>query len=185
MIHLPVAPALFIGVYQTLLAICNKKLTSCFSSGVRRGRDETPRADRHRRSKSVQFASDDGIARANSPDDRRHRRHHRDRDYDSAHSDISASDSEGHDRHHRRDGHRRRDRDHDRRRRDPSPTQSDTTEDPPDRFDKHGRRKQEKADAPGDVIADKIEELLSGKGSAGKLIKNLTDNFLGGGDKKR
>ena len=155
------------------------------SSGVRRGRDETPRADRHRRSKSVQFASDDDVARANSPDDRRHRRRHRDRDYDSAHSDISASDSEGRDRFHRRDDHRRRDRDHDRRRRDPSPTQSDTTVDLPERFDKHGRRKQERAEAPSDPIADKIEEFLSGKGSAGKLFKNITDNFLGSGDKKR
>ena len=158
----------------------------CALSGVRRGRDETPRADRHRRSKSVQFASDGDVARDNSPDDRRRRRRRRDHDHDSAPSDISASDSESHDRHHRRDGPRHRDRGHgDRRRRDPSPTHSDTTEDLPDRFDKHGKRKHEKAEAPGDPIAEKIEEFLSGKGSAGKIFKNITDNFLGGGDKKR
>ena len=52
----------------------------------------------------------------------------------------------------------------------------------PERFDKHGRRKPDKGEDP---IADKIEEFLSGKGSAGKLFKNITENFLGGGDKKK
>ena len=151
--------------------------------GVSRGRDETPRPNRHPRSKSVSFVPDRDVA-PNSPDDRRRRRRRRDRDRDS-HSDASASDSEGHDRHHRRQGTDRRERDRDRRHREPSPTQSDSTVDLPDRFDKHGKKKLEEGKSGGDPITDKIEQILSGQGTAGKLFKNITENFLGGGDKKR
>lgn len=55
----------------------------------------------------------------------------------------------------------------------------------PARFDKNGKPKPQRGEDP---IAEKIEDFLSGKGSAGKLFKNLTDGLLGGGggeEKKR
>ena len=63
--------------------------------------------------------------------------------------------------------------------RSPSPAHSDETIDLPERFDESGRKKPERGEDP---IAEKIEEFLSGKGSAGKLFKNLTDGLLGGGN---
>ena len=49
----------------------------------------------------------------------------------------------------------------------------------PERFDKDGRPKsQPKND---DSIADKIEDLLAGKTTPGKLFKGLAENLLGGG----
>lgn len=61
--------------------------------------------------------------------------------------------------------------------RSPSPAESDATIDLPDRFDEQGRRIPDKGEDP---IIDKIEELLSGKGSAGKYFKSLTDGLFGG-----
>lgn len=58
-----------------------------------------------------------------------------------------------------------------------SPVESDATIDLPDRFDEHGRRIPEKGEDP---IAEKIEELLSGKGTAGKYFKSLTGGLFGG-----
>ena len=56
--------------------------------------------------------------------------------------------------------------------RSPSPTLSDATVDLPPRFDKHGRRRPEKGDDP---LADALEEILSGKGPAGKFFTKFTD----------
>jgi hypothetical protein len=147
-------------------------LTKNCSIGLR-GRETTPRPPRHRRSKSVSFASDDDVAQF-SPDDRPRPRRHRNRDYDS--SDATASDSDVH------EGRRRSRRRQDKRSapRDASPAESDSTIDLPPRFDRHGRKKPEKGDDP---ISEKIEDLLSGKISAGKIIKSLSENFLG--DKRR
>jgi hypothetical protein len=36
------------------------------------------------------------------------------------------------------------------------------------------------SDGEKDPISQKIEDLLAGKGTAGKLFKTLTDGFLGG-----
>ena len=132
----------------------------------------------------MQFADN---SEPSSPDEarpRRHRRNHSDPESD-------AYDSEGSDRRrHRRRKHRDRKEGRDRRDRgDPrgnendSPSiMSDETEYLPDRFDRDGRKKPERGDDP---LADKIEDFLGGKGSAGKLFKNITEGFLGGGDKDR
>ena len=142
-----------------------------------RGRDETPRPRTHRRSKSVQFASDDEDSRdeQHSPDNRRHRRRRRRRDHDSPET-LSDSDTRETHRH-----SRTKDRGPPQPR-EPSPAHSDSTVDLPPRFDKDGRPKPQKGEDP---IADKIEEFLSGKGSASKFLKNITDNFLGGGSSSR
>lgn len=86
------------------------------------------------------------------------------------------------------DSPRSRRRHHDRRRasqtdilRSPSPAHSDTTIDMPERFDQYGRRKPERGEDP---LADTIEDLLSGKGAAGKLLGKLTGVFGGGNDDK-
>ena len=59
----------------------------------------------------------------------------------------------------------------------PESPASDSTIDLPERFDKHGRKKPETGDDP---LADKIDELLSGKGPGGKFFGRLTGLF---GDK--
>ena len=59
--------------------------------------------------------------------------------------------------------------------RSPSPTPSDATVDLPQRFDEKGRRIPEKDEDP---LADKIEDLLGGRGGFGKFMKG----FLGGED---
>ena len=93
--------------------------------------------------------------------------------YDSYDSESSA----GKDRRHR--GKRHRDHHHDSP--SSSPAHSDETVDLPERFDHHGQRVSS-ADEGKDPMMAKIEDLLNGKGAAGKLIKSLTDGFLGGGD---
>jgi hypothetical protein len=53
---------------------------------------------------------------------------------------------------------------------------SDVTVELPERFDKYGRKKPE----PGeDVLADKLEAFLAGKGAARKLFGNFADGLLG------
>ncbi|KXT04074.1 hypothetical protein AC578_4954 [Pseudocercospora eumusae] len=51
---------------------------------------------------------------------------------------------------------------------------SEATIDLPDRFDEQGNRKAE------DPLAEKINDLLSGKGGAGNIFKSLAEGFLGG-----
>lgn len=63
-----------------------------------------------------------------------------------------------------------------------SPTLSDTTVDLPPRFDQHGRRRPEKGDDP---LADALEDMLSGKGPAGRLFSKFTGGALGGGTEDR
>ncbi len=54
---------------------------------------------------------------------------------------------------------------------------SDDTIDLPERFDKQGRRKT----VPGeDPLADKLEEILAGKGLGRRLFGNFADGLLGG-----
>lgn len=59
-----------------------------------------------------------------------------------------------------------------------SPAHSDETIDLPPRFDGQGRKKAERGE---DLVADKIEDFLAGKGSAGKIFRDLTEKVLGGG----
>lgn len=58
----------------------------------------------------------------------------------------------------------------------------DTVEYLPDRFDDKGRRKSDKGDDP---LADKIDEILKGKGAAGKVFGNFMDGLLGPQGRKK
>lgn len=119
--------------------------------------------------KSVQFDFD--TSDTSSPKARRHRRRRSDREFsDDSYGSENPPDER---RHHRSRGSRHHDEP-----RSPSPAHSDATIDLPPRFDKDGRPKAQRGEDP---IADKIEDFLAGKGSAGKLFKNLTDGLLGGG----
>lgn len=122
--------------------------------------------------KSVQFDFD--TSDTSSPKARRHRHRRSEREFSNDSYDSENSPDER--RHHRSRGSRHHD--HHDEPRSPSPAHSDETVDLPPRFDKDGRPKAQRGEDP---IADKIEDFLAGKGSAGKLFKNLTDGLLGGG----
>jgi len=73
-----------------------------------------------------------------------------------------------------------------RRHRSASPSSSDETIVLPDRFDREGRKKPERGDDP---LADRIQDLLGGQGTMGKLLYRFTGDLLGssggGGGKRR
>jgi hypothetical protein len=54
---------------------------------------------------------------------------------------------------------------------------SDATVDLPERFDKYGRKKPESGE---DLLADKLEAFLAGKGATRVLFGNFADGLLGG-----
>jgi len=93
------------------------------------------------------------VERSPSPD----RRHSEDRSRDS-HDDRGRRHK--HSKHHSRDD-------------SPSSVSSSDTIDLPPRFDETGRRKGD------DPIADRIEDILSGKGTAGKLFQRFAGDLLG------
>jgi hypothetical protein len=66
--------------------------------------------------------------------------------------------------------------------RTPSGYESDVTTDLPPRFDRDGNRKPE---STGNELADRIQDLLAGKGTAGKLFKGLLEGAAGGGSGDR
>lgn len=57
-----------------------------------------------------------------------------------------------------------------------SPADSDATIELPPRFDDKGRRKTDEGDDP---LADKVDEILAGKGAAGKMFGNFLDGLFG------
>lgn len=57
-----------------------------------------------------------------------------------------------------------------------SPADSDATIELPPRFDDKGRKKAETGDDP---LAAKIDEILTGKGAAGKVFGNFLDGLFG------
>lgn len=57
-----------------------------------------------------------------------------------------------------------------------SPADSDATIELPPRFDDKGRKKAESGDDP---LADKLDEILTGKGAAGKVFGNFLDGLFG------
>ena len=57
-----------------------------------------------------------------------------------------------------------------------SPAESDATVDLPARFDNQGRKKTEAGDDP---VADRIDEMLKGKGVGGRLFGNFVDGIFG------
>lgn len=82
-----------------------------------------------------------------------------------------------HQHHRNRRHHKHRSSDKHTRSRDPSPAGSDSTIDLPERFDEHGRPKDEHSTDP---LVETIQGLFSGRGGAGDIFKNLTDGLLGG-----
>ena len=162
-------------LHSLLLGTKDLVLLTAHALGLRTPRGSPPRT--HARassqpassSKSVQF--DPSVP--DTPQQIRNRRRH---DAKNERQDAYDSESSVDDRRHHRS---RGSRDRHEESRSPSPAHSDETIDLPERFDENGRRKPERSEDP---IADKIEEFLSGKGSAGKLFKNLTDGLLGGGN---
>ena len=68
----------------------------------------------------------------------------------------------------------------------PSPTESDVTVELPERFDKEGRKKPERGE---DVVADLLEDFLSGKGPGGKYFNKIfggtDDDAEGSSDRRR
>ena len=64
-----------------------------------------------------------------------------------------------------------------------SPAESDATVDLPARFDNKGNKRAEQGDDP---LADRIDGILQGKGTAGKMFGNFVDGLFGPeGRKKR
>jgi hypothetical protein len=155
-------------------------------------RDEDRRPHRRRRDRGYEAGDDtdstpdDTRRRANGPVESRDRERDRERD----------RDDEGRRRHHRRrrshdpssssagagvvagassSSTSRRDR-----RKDKEGTvegnDSDTTVDLPPRFDEEGRKK---ADRGEDPFADKLEDIIAGKGTAGKVFGNFVDGLFG------
>lgn len=63
-----------------------------------------------------------------------------------------------------------------------SPAPSDETIDLPERFDKYGRKKPE---ADEDPSADRLDNILAGKGTTGKLFGNFVDGLFGPEGRKK
>lgn len=63
-----------------------------------------------------------------------------------------------------------------------SPAPSDETIDLPARFDKSGRKK---AQAGEDPIADRLDDILAGKGATGRLFGNFVDGLFGPEGRKK
>lgn len=63
-----------------------------------------------------------------------------------------------------------------------SPAPSDQTIDLPDRFDKYGRKKPEAGEDP---LADRLDNIIAGKGATGKLFGNFVDGLFGPEGRKK
>ncbi|RMZ83511.1 hypothetical protein DV737_g1620, partial [Chaetothyriales sp. CBS 132003] len=101
-------------------------------------------------------------------DDRKRRQHHRRRSHDPSASSSGAARTGAVATH--LDRHRTI-----------SPTDSDATVDLPPRFDSKGNKKSD----PEDPLADRIDDILQGKGTAGKLFGNLVDGIFGPDGRKK
>ena len=169
------------------MATENRLLTECLS-GLNTPHAPSPPSMPHPRAssqppphnKSVQFANLPSTSPA-SPEQSRNRRQRESKEdtYDSYDSESSL----GRDRHHRSKRSKRHQKSYHDDSRSPSPAHSDETIDLPERFDEYGRPTKSEREQEMDPLAAKIEDLLSGKGTAGKLIRSLTDGLLGGGDR--
>ena len=148
------------------------------------------RRHRHHRDRTARGyeAGDDTDS---TPDDMR-RRSQKDRDRGSERSRDPEAATAGEDGKKRRHHHRRRSADPSRsdagpstsvdRDRALSPAESDATVELPSRFDDKGRRRTEVGD---DQVADRIDEILQGKGAAGKLFGNFVGGLFPEGRRKK
>lgn len=121
--------------------------------------------------KSVQFDLSTPPSGLDSPAQIRKRRQ---RNGTSSQNDRNGYDSEGSTP--RRDRHRRRSNNNEDAH-SPSPASSESTIDLPERFDERGKRVPEANENP---FAEKIQEAFRGKGSMGKMLKDL--GLAGDGD---
>lgn len=103
------------------------------------------------------------------------------RSYSDSEETVTSLHSDG--RRSRRRGRRQRDAAsqlfNDNYDRAPADSDSDGTVDLPSRFDDSGNRKPE---STGNELADRIQDLLAGRGSAGKLFKGIAGSLMEGGD---
>jgi hypothetical protein len=111
---------------------------------------------------------------------RRRRRRHR--NYDEDIDEHERDDHHNNTQHRRRRRHRSRDPSTHRRTGSPDSVNSTETVELPARFDQEGRKVPERGEDP---LADKIEDLFSGKGLAGGIFKRLTGDLLGDGAGKK
>jgi hypothetical protein len=111
---------------------------------------------------------------------RRRRRRHRNHDEDI--DEHERDDHHSNTQHRRRRRHRSRDPSTHRRTGSPDSVNSTETVELPARFDQEGRKVPERGEDP---LADKIEDLFSGKGLAGGILKRLTGDLLGDGSGKK
>lgn len=132
---------------------------------------------RHRHSHSRGYEAEDDTD--STPDDSRRRNQESSARSHEAEDAINGNEKRRH--------RRRRSRDPSSSQREPSsldrprervasPADSEATVDIPARFDDKGRKKAAQGDDP---LADKFDELLSGKGAAGKVLGNFFDGLFG------
>lgn len=145
----------------------------------------------------VRNAEDASLSSGDQDRKRRRRRRHRDIDSDASEADRGPNTTTDEDDPNYRARDRSRDRDRNTRRARSAETprppharqssdmsaQSDSTEDLPPRFDEHGNRVRGagRDGASNDPITGHIEALMSGRASAGDIIRRLAGDLLGGG----
>lgn len=92
-------------------------------------------------------------------------------------------DNRGDKENRRRNSRRDRGSHHDHSRTDsPDSASSSDTIDLPPRFDERGNPKPQKGDDP---LVDRLDDILSGKGTAGKIFSRLADDLLAGAGSRR
>lgn len=135
--------------------------------------DSTP-DDTRRRSQRDRDRGNDRSLDPESPsngDDGRRRRHHRRRSADPSSRSSTSRGDFGSGSSSRGDPNRA-----------VSPADSDATVELPARFDDKGKKKAESGDDP---MADRIDEILQGKGTAGKLFGNFVGGLFGPDGRKK
>jgi hypothetical protein len=128
--------------------------------------DSTPDDMRRRQQRSGESSRTLDPASAAGEDGRKRRHHHRRRSADPSSSSGGPSSSSRVSK----------------EARPTSPAESDATVELPARFDEKGRKK---AEAGEDPIANRIDEIMHGKGAAGKLFGNFVDGIFGPEGRKK
>ena len=128
--------------------------------------DSTPDDMRRRAQRPSDTTRNLDPATANGDDGRKRRHHHRRRSADpSASSQDGPSSSRP-----------------SKEARPTNPADSDATVELPARFDDKGRKKSEPGEDP---VADRIDTILAGKGTTGKLFGNFVDGIFGPEGRKK
>lgn len=130
------------------------------SRGYEAGNDTDSPPDEHRRQQSLQSQAQPIVPDANSGVSKR-KSHRRRRSHDPSSAPVASSS---------------RSQPEVDRNATTSPG-SDETEDIPDRFDNNGEKKAELGDDP---LANRLEQIINGKGLGRKLFGNFAEGLLGG-----